>query len=107
MGLDELTVQTIVFSHLVLAAHVGVVAELLDVHGVVEVLILEVMHVLAGCPVEPDNGLAAVWASDVEGVHGEVETVGVVDTGVGPDLVESARDRWRYPYPEGWWFAWL
>merc|ERR1719240_949183 len=76
MGLDKLTVHAVVLADLVLAAHIQIITELLDVHRVVEVLVLEVMHVLACGPVETHDGLARIWAGHIDGVDGHINAVG-------------------------------
>ena len=90
MCLDKLAVQTIVLANLVFAAHVQVVAELFDVDRIVEVLVLEMVHVLASGSVEPDNGLPGVRSCDVQRVDCEIEAIGIVDAGIGPHFVETS-----------------
>jgi len=90
MSLDELTIQAIVLTNLIFTAHIEVIAELLDVHRVVEVLVLKVVHVLTCGAVESHNRLARIRPCDVQRVHCEIQTIRIVDTGIGPNFIKPS-----------------
>jgi len=87
--LDELTIQTVVFANLVFTAHIQIVAELFDINRIIQVLVLEVVHVLASGTIETHDGFAGIGPSDIQRIDCKVKTIRIVNTSVRPHLVET------------------